>query len=195
MLGTGVGMAAEYREHRKQERLSRENSHQDESTAIAGPSNGGPVEQSTSPSDQPPAYQDTANETFERSVSSEKSAAQHKKTALSQNDEDDGSSSSSDVDSVEDDEDDWELDEIVSHNGSSPDPPSYEEAERTAIPVDDLVRDVMTTSTSANPTSPQEQPFLRTPLPCPVIVPQRRPRKKARGFVRAYAPYSASAPA
>jgi hypothetical protein len=25
-------------------------------------------------------------------------------------------------------------------------------------------------------------------LPCPVILPQRRPRTKARGFIRAYAP-------
>lgn len=28
----------------------------------------------------------------------------------------------------------------------------------------------------------------RVPLPCPVIVPQRRPKQKARGFIRAYAP-------
>ena len=31
-------------------------------------------------------------------------------------------------------------------------------------------------------------PAPKAPLPCPVIVPQRRPHTKARGFVRAYAP-------
>lgn len=32
-------------------------------------------------------------------------------------------------------------------------------------------------------------PFTsRSQLPCPVILPQRRPRKKARGFIRAYSP-------
>jgi hypothetical protein len=35
--------------------------------------------------------------------------------------------------------------------------------------------------------SPSQGP-IKGRLPCPVIIPQRRPRDKKRGFVRAYAP-------
>lgn len=33
-----------------------------------------------------------------------------------------------------------------------------------------------------------DEPLTTRPLPCPVILPQRRPNDKSRGFVRAYAP-------
>jgi len=75
----------------------------------------------------------------------------------------------------EDDEDEWELDDVAAEL----DPPSYEESERQQS-VDELVRGVVQTAPAT--------PSTRTKLPCPVIIPQRRPKDKGRGFVRAYAP-------
>jgi hypothetical protein len=86
----------------------------------------------------------------------------------------------------EEDEEDilWELDEAAEHA----DPPSYEESEgsveRSVQDQDQdeakLIREVLS---KAGPV-----PARRVKLPVPVVVPQRRPRSKNRGFVHAYAP-------
>jgi hypothetical protein len=76
----------------------------------------------------------------------------------------------------------WELDEMAERVM----PPSYEEA--TASPdgpdakskEDELIRRMVAMA------GPLPEPVGH--IPCPVILPQRRPRKKDRGFVRAYAP-------
>lgn len=73
------------------------------------------------------------------------------------------------------DEQDWELDEA--------------NAEPTSPDEDDSkpdVRKLLQNFLTAHPTPKGQQPTSR--IPCPVIIPQRRPRTKARGFVRAYAP-------
>lgn len=105
-----------------------------------------------------------------------------KKAALAQYDDDGEKSSSSDddLDSVEDDEEDWELDEIQQTTL-----PSYQESEKHYGTIEELIRDVME---KQRPIAPSAEPLVRTPLPCPVIIPQRRPRAKARGFVHAYPP-------
>ena len=178
MLGKGVGMATEYHEHRKQQKLSRENSRQDvNETTEAGPSTRPQLQHAaaSSPAGLPPAYADVADEKFERSLASGKSASDEKKAALAQY----GDESSSDDDLSEDDEEDWELDEAMERG----EPPTYEESENSFVPVDELVQDVMTSNRAALAAAPA---FIRSPLPCPVIIPQRRPRKKQRGFVRAY---------
>jgi hypothetical protein len=178
ILGKGVGMAAEYNEHRKQQKLSRENSRQDvNETTEAGPSTRPNLEHAaaSSPAGLPPAYADVADEKSERSLASGKSASDEKKAALAQYDEE----SSSDDDLSEDDEEDWELDEALERS----EPPTYDESEHSFVPVDELVQDVMTSNRAALSAAPA---FVRNPLPCPVIIPQRRPRKKQRGFVRAY---------
>ena len=183
LVGTGVGMAAEYRQHRKDQKLSRENSQQSD-TAVAGSSSGTlPTErQVSSPPDLPPTYSDAVEGTNDRSLSSGKPVSTDKKAALAQYDEE--SSSSSDDDSVEDDEEDWQLDEALERSNSSG-LPTYEESEQPYAPVDELVSNVMVQDKTALAAAPS---FVRTPLPCPVIIPQRRPRKKERGFVHAYAP-------
>ena len=180
VLGKGVGMAAEYHEHRKQQKLSRENSRQDvNETAEAGPSTRPQLQHAaaSSPAGLPPAYADVADEKSERSLASGKPVSGEKKAALAQYD--DESSSSDDDDLSEDDEEDWELDEALERN----EPPGYEESEQSLVPVDELVEDVMKSNRAALAAAPA---FIRSPIPCPVIIPQRRPRKKQRGFVRAY---------
>lgn len=182
MIGSGVGMAAEYREHRKQQKISRENSQQDE-TAIAGPSTRPQPQHaptSSSSSDLPPAYAELPDTTSERSVASEKAAAGDKKAALAQY-EDDDSSSDDGLISFQDDEAAWELDEALERTESS----TSEETQQAVVPVSELVREVINSNKAALAAAPG---FERCPLPLPVILPQRRPRKKTRGFVRAYAP-------
>ncbi|TKA77697.1 hypothetical protein B0A55_04006 [Friedmanniomyces simplex] len=178
LVTQGVGVAAEYREHRKQkkqQRLSRENSRQDEQASHSGPS--------TLPQSQSPRGSDRSLDAYtapaelpgnsgHRVLASGGPARDDKKGALFQYHEDD--EKSDDSLSVEDDEEDWELDEML---------PSYEESETKYRTADKLARDVMLTSRAA-----PDVPRVRHALPLPVIIPQRRPRKKARGFVRAYAP-------
>ncbi|TVY83711.1 hypothetical protein LSUE1_G002573 [Lachnellula suecica] len=69
----------------------------------------------------------------------------------------------------EDDEEIWALDEAAS--------PDDADLENESSATDDVLRNFPST----NPTAPKR-------LPCPVIIPQRRPKDKQRGFVRAYAP-------
>jgi hypothetical protein len=181
-LGKGVGLAAEYREHRKEQKLSRENSEQD-TTAVAGPSSRPqlPHASASSPADLPPSYSTVADQTTERSLGSGKAASDDKKAALAQYD--DKSSSDENLIEIENDEDLWQLDEAAERSN----PPGYEESEQKAAPapVDDLVQQVVNKNKIALYKTPE---FERTPLPLPVILPQRRPGKRGRGFVRAYAP-------
>ena len=94
-----------------------------------------------------------------------------------------------DPDGIDDDEAYWELDEAT-----DPDPPTYDYSPSVRGEIDyaepgsgeakpdvhKLVQQFLTSHPA--PTHRMGQ------LPCPVIIPQRRPRTKSRGFVRAYAP-------
>ena len=94
-----------------------------------------------------------------------------------------------DSEEANDDEAYWELDEAT-----DPDPPAYDyspsvrgemdfvepESEESKPDVHKLVQKFLASHPA--PTNAIGQ------LPCPVIIPQRRPRTKSRGFVRAYAP-------
>lgn len=87
----------------------------------------------------------------------------------------------------------WELDDMVERVQ----PPTYEEATyqnavnspsesgESEIKIERREAMIRKLVSLAGP-PPQLQP--QRPLPCPVIIPQRRPRKKDRGFVRAFAP-------
>lgn len=85
---------------------------------------------------------------------------------------------------IESDEEIWDLDE------AGPESPTSEndddEAEKPGRE-EALVKEVMAKHRPAVAAA-TELGFERSPLPVPVIIPQRRPRTKARGFVRAYAP-------
>ncbi|CAK7270625.1 hypothetical protein SEPCBS57363_004197 [Sporothrix epigloea] len=104
----------------------------------------------------------------------------------------------------------WELDEMAEYV----DPPSYEQAagetarEGAVSPIaspteerpeddaelaelqgtakDEAKKQIRIVRQLVRLAGPAPSPTRR--IPCPVIVPQRRPRTKARGFVRAYAP-------
>ncbi|KAK5674241.1 hypothetical protein LTS10_012978 [Elasticomyces elasticus] len=170
IVASGVGMASEYREHRKyqkQQKLSRENSHDVEQAPAAGPSTSNTT--AHSPDGLPP-YAEASNGNNGHVLATGGPAYDDKKVGLSQYESDDSLS-------VEEDEEDWELDEML---------PSYDDSETNNRTTDQLAQDVMLNSRAAT-----EVPRERKPLPLPVVIPQRRPRNKARGFVRAYAPVMA----
>jgi hypothetical protein len=190
LLGTGVGAAAEYHEHRKEKKLSRENSRQDANEANAGPSDRPEAARSTSStSDLPPAYSDAPQTGESRTIASGPPVAGDKKDALRQYDgEESDSDDSDDAPMVVADEEMWELDEALERQTGADGLPSYEESETKeddTSSADDLVQQVVDKYRTALAAAPG---FERSPLPVPVIIPQRRPRKKVRGFVRAYAP-------
>jgi hypothetical protein len=84
-------------------------------------------------------------------------------------------------DSEDDDEQDWALDDAAAEITS---PPAYNE-----IGKDEAVDPAMiaTNFVRVHTFSPGTAQRYK-PLPAPVILPQRRPKNKMRGFVRAYAP-------
>ncbi|KAF7191298.1 Burnettramic acids biosynthesis cluster protein E [Pseudocercospora fuligena] len=185
LISSGIGMAAEYNEHRKEQKQARA-AAAEEQTSLPTADSTGRVE--APPTDLPPAYAD-ATRSSDRTLEAGPSASDEKRRSIGPNDLTDPESFSSDDESTEDDEEMWELDDAITPEDSKAGLPSYEESEATKQlePTEDLVRDVMGTSAAhkvAQPSSSRPQ----KPLPCPVIIPQRRPRKKSRGFVRAYAP-------
>lgn len=91
-------------------------------------------------------------------------------------DEDDDSSE----DDLNTDRAEWALDEAAEELA----PPSYDEASSGTPASAEEVANSFLRSHRLAPTASQKF----QPLPCPVILPQRRPKDKTRGFVRAYPP-------
>ncbi|MCJ1435820.1 hypothetical protein MMC27_005196 [Xylographa pallens] len=84
-----------------------------------------------------------------------------------------------DLPRTEDDEVDWDLDDAVGEQEGAE--AEDKETGKTTMSVDHLVQIFV----KQHPPPAELGPYE---LPCPVILPQRRPRDKSRGFVRAYAP-------
>ena len=165
IIGQGIGLAAEYRQHRKRQDSSLAGSSRQPDDEDATPSNAVTDRRSQSPL-----------EVRQRTISDEKT------TVHQRGDEKNVAYDDDSLYFVEDDEADWQLDEA----GHSDTPPAYEEIETGSRNNDDLVREVVNTNLTQITVPPPS--FVRTSLPCPVIIPQRRPGSKGRGFVRAYAP-------
>ncbi|KAK8200360.1 hypothetical protein IWZ00DRAFT_42806 [Phyllosticta capitalensis] len=95
-------------------------------------------------------------------------------------------------DRVEEDDEVWELDdaadEVWEELPAEEQPPAYAESEEAQKSSNKRIQAIVDNLGPA----PSAQSGT-TQLPYPVILPQRRPREKARGFVRAYAPSLSSA--
>ena len=85
-------------------------------------------------------------------------------------------------DELEDDDIDWDLDEAATEYTTQKHETATSEQEPDT-------RDIVQSFVDDHPPPAYslEAP-IRGQLPCPVIIPQRRPQNKSRGFVRAYAP-------
>lgn len=189
LVGTGVGAAVEYHGHRKQRKAARDSAQTSpmEEPVVAGPSSQPAAYQhsaTASDTSPPPYYQSTnMGQQQDRQLASGPLASEDKKGSID-SDTDSSDYISDELTPLEEDEEAWQLDEIA----ASTEPPSYEEA--STNPREDaetLFRDLASRHHNASLTdNPNPEPL--PPLPLPVIIPQRRPRNKSRGFVRAYSP-------
>jgi hypothetical protein len=78
------------------------------------------------------------------------------------------------------DEQDWQFDEIQAQEAPR--------ASHSAIDKSHGVNDVVEAFFQYHPQPPPYEENPRGNLSCPVIIPQKRPGGKTRGFIRAYAP-------
>ncbi|KAK5282274.1 hypothetical protein LTR40_003562, partial [Exophiala xenobiotica] len=102
-------------------------------------------------------------------------------------DEDDDDAESYDSEDLDADQEEWALDAAATELETPP--PSYEEASASASAsaTPASAEDVATSFLQSHKLTPTPSQQFQ-PLPFPVILPQRRPQDKSRGFVRGYAP-------
>ena len=86
-------------------------------------------------------------------------------------------------DSEDDDEAEWQLDDAAQDFSA---PPTYDQIEKDQVVDPDSIAKSFLKAHQISSTPDAFREYK--PLPCPVILPQRRPKAKERGFVRAYAP-------
>ncbi|KAJ4414356.1 hypothetical protein N0V82_007964 [Gnomoniopsis sp. IMI 355080] len=197
ILGGGLGMASEaIHDYRAR---SRQQSGQSPAPYSTVPSSSTSRAIDSPNYDAPPEYVEVSDEaTAEKMIRNGQAERvvdytndkQDYNSNIAEDTDEYGDSSSDDDSITEEDEAAWELDEMAKCVG----PPSYTEAR--PIPAagsaegesegeiskkeDDAIHELVRMA------GPPPQPMQR--LPCTVIIPQRRPRNKDRGFVRAYAP-------
>ena len=179
LIGSGIGLASEALSARKE---NRQRSRSPGPSAPANDSGNGapPAYDSLDPSSTNHGLVEVANEHEARQLIDQGRAVPADTSNQINKDDPEG---------VDDDEAYWELDEAT-----DPDPPAYDyspsvrgefdyaepESAEAKPDVHKLVQKFLTSHPA--PTHGTGR------LPCPVIIPQRRPRTKSRGFVRAYAP-------
>lgn len=173
LLGSGIGLASEAISARKA-------SNKSNTTASDNAGEGSSRPAPRAPNDNaPPEYVEVPDHTADELIASGKAVPADTKDphlygqkTHHEDDEDDDLSE-------EGDEEQWELDEAVSY----PEPSENAPAEDIGVLTNTFMRDHPPPAYT-----PSETGQVRGKLPCPVIIPQRRPRDKKRGFVRAYAP-------
>jgi hypothetical protein len=171
LIGSGIGLASEAIAHRK-----ASNAANTSSSSNAGESSSTTASRAPH-TDAPPQYVEVPEERAEQLIAQGRAVPADSKEAdekVSHDDDD------NDATSEEGDEEQWELDEAT-------DPLTEQLSEEE--PVQDV--NVLTDTFMKNHPPPAYTPSetgVKGQLPCPVILPQRRPRDKKRGFVRAYAP-------
>lgn len=179
LVGGGIGLGREAYLHNKEKKVR----------AVQSSSAGAPSVSVTGPAEDEDLYVQLSNaDANELIARGEAVDVIDEKQSISKlyevdDDESDYSDRSEYSDLFEEDEQDWALDEAAA-------PPSYEqsEAEKSrSASLGTLIHEVVPDYHSSLPNS-----AVTARLPYPVIIPQRRPGTKTRGFVHAYAPDLAS---
>ncbi|TAQ87812.1 hypothetical protein B7494_g3838 [Chlorociboria aeruginascens] len=167
LMGSGIGLASEATAQRNAQSPFRAPQPESSSSAAQRP---------RYIVDAPPAYVEVSNGRAEESIAQGHGVAANPrdskgdhKIAPEYGDDD--------TTSEEGDEEHWDLDDALDEQTSP-----TEESQRDMNQVVDDFRK------SHPPPSYAYSPRPMGRLPCPVILPQRRPRDHTRGFVRAYAP-------
>ena len=196
LVGSGIGLASEAIAARKARKAEKEKAQWQGDSTSHGPSLGPSPSRSREPSPDPPAYSTLDPSSADYGLV-EAEDDQHAKQLVEE-----GHAVPYDQlhevehSDVEEDDDEayWELDE---HAAALEDAPPYEESDRPAYKAKDGsghadeeekpdVHKLVKQFLSKHPV-PSHTPPVH-PLPCPVIIPQRRPHTKSRGFIRAYSP-------
>jgi hypothetical protein len=169
LIGSGIGLASEAIHHHRNK----------SATALANPSQqAGESSRAGAQNnydEPPPEYVEVSNEDASRLIAQGKAIpADTKEKHDFQTEEHDEEDSDSDTDSEQGDEEQWALDEAADRSG--PSTPSGEPTQDAGKLIDTFLRN------HPRPASSGPQPKL----PCPVILPQRRPKDKKRGFIRAF---------
>ncbi|KAL0260374.1 hypothetical protein SLS55_004060 [Diplodia seriata] len=187
LISQGVGLATEAYASSKKSKAAK--------TASSPSSASSPAPEPSSPprrfGDEPPQYAELPNDQATELIASGSAIPVDEAGSARKQEQDPVAAPA-----VLDDDDVWALDEASEErwhhhqpstsarvNSSSPSPPGAPVgSEKPDISNNVRIRDLLSRL-------PPPPPPTGTPrLPCPVILPQRRPREKTRGFVRAYAP-------
>jgi hypothetical protein len=174
LIGSGIGLASEAIANRKKSTAtSSTSSNNGESSTTAA------ARSPSSPNydDELPAYVEVPNETAEKLIASGQAVPADSKDEKHLFGEEDDDSSE------DDDEELWEMDEASAGLTET----NTEEETRSPQTINQLT-DTFVQSHPPPAYTPGSSMIRKGRLPCPVILPQRRPRDKKRGFVRAYAP-------
>ncbi|KAG0652626.1 hypothetical protein D0Z07_0120 [Hyphodiscus hymeniophilus] len=164
LIGSGIGLASEALAARKQ-------SSNPSSSTNAGESSSSNARSPTF-NEAPPQYVEVPDREAEQLIASGKAVpADQKDEKVSHYERDD------DATSEEGDEEQWALDDAVE-----------EQSTQTPTSEEEPIQDVNLITDAFMRSHPPPAYAATGRLPCPVILPQRRPRDKKRGFVRAYAP-------
>jgi hypothetical protein len=174
LIGSGIGLASEALHNRKLNKAEEKRL-----AASGGESSSANASRSISHNDHdaPPEYVELPEKEGReliaqgRAVPADTKYPDEKAARNPYDDEDD------DASSEEGDEEAWQLDEASRELVETP-----SDEQRTPQEVGSLIDAFIRSHPPPSPHAPH------APLPCPVILPQRRPRDKKRGFVRAYAP-------
>jgi hypothetical protein len=183
LIGSGIGLAQEALAARKEEKTRSASQPTSPETGESSRSAAFRVPSHTRYDDAPPQYAEVSDAQADELIAAGKAVAVDEKedpdrkmpVTAEEELEDDSTSEEGG------DEQAWDLDDAV--DAQLTHQPSEDGPARDAdILVDDFLRDHVPPPVY----SPSATP--RAKLPCPVVIPQRRPRDKKRGFVRAYAP-------
>lgn len=172
LLGSGIGMTSEAIHAAR----SRSRSPSVQQSSSAGATH-----------DAPPEYVEESAHTAEAGNTADEKRSSSKASEAGYGFNDDSSESDEELEALGQDEASWELDDMAERVK----PPSYDESEAAAAAAaesedvkvrkeEEMVRALVRKA------GPAPRPIQR--IPCSVVIPQRRPRNKSRGFVRAYAP-------
>lgn len=170
LLGSGIGLTSEAIHAARSQ--SRSSSAQPSSSAGA-------------PHDGPREYVEESGQVTRAAGTTDEKRSSEAAEAAYYDSDGDGSESEAELEALGQDEASWELNDMAERVRL----PTYEESEAASAAESEDVKvkkEEEMVRALVRRAGPPPQPAQR--IPCPVIIPQRRPRNKDRGFVRAYAP-------
>jgi hypothetical protein len=184
LIGGGIGLASEVMAERKERKeRSKSPAPRQSSTSVVNMSS---ASGRNVPLDTPPSYDSSDRRSPQHGfvkAANEQEAQELREKGQAASVDDTYEREAQEGESAQD-EAYWELDEAAE---TLQDPTSTvldekQQSNNEKVDVHKLVQKFLTAHPAPSVPTPER------PLPCPVILPQRRPHKKYRGFVHAYAP-------